>query len=114
MPDLTTELIARLVALERRVAELERVESGYAYVPKQPPGYSSDWDGDSKATGVYTVYASDFSAPNTAKALKVRLVAKFPAAGDGVYLGVLDMNDDYYGGPRSLVSNRYNEMVTTV
>jgi hypothetical protein len=57
--------------------------TGFVYVPKIPAGTNPSYDGDAVDVGTYTFKPSDFGCPDEAKALNVRLSAKWAAAADG-------------------------------
>ena len=79
--------------------------TGYIYVPKQPPGTNTSWNGGAMNTGSYTLSASNFGAPNTAKALVVRIIARWGSASDTIYLAIKDTSGNYYISTRPYVAN---------
>lgn len=89
--------------------------TAYPFVPVNPPGTNASWDGDSKATGDYTLYASDFGLPNTAKAIKIYVSVKWSAASDSYYCIACYYNTwNAFGGTASKVANIGNEFICDV
>jgi len=75
------------------------------YVPMQPIGTNTNWSGNTKNIGSYTLAASDFGAPNNAKALVVRIIARWDSASDTIYLAIKDTSGNYYISTRPYVAN---------
>ena len=81
--------------------------AGYLYVPLSPPGLNTNWDRVAKAVGSYTLYASDFGAPNTAKALIAWIISKWSSAGEVNYLALRNSASIAYGAVRAHVANTF-------
>jgi hypothetical protein len=88
--------------------------TAYAYVPLASSLTNTSWDGDAKNTGTYTLTPANFGYPATAKAVVVRLAARWASANDGYAFYARNATAGPTANCKALVANFYDEAVGTV
>ncbi|RMG00400.1 MAG: hypothetical protein D6735_13745 [Acidobacteria bacterium] len=82
--------------------------NGYIYVPLNPVGTNTNWYGNAKSIGSYTLYASNFGVTNYAKALALCIIARWSSQNLSAYFAIRDYaNNIFYTAVRANVANAY-------
>jgi len=91
-------------------------QTGYKYYALTTPLTSTDWDGDAKAVGTYTIYPRHFGYPANARAIELLVRATWSAAADGNYLLTKSVStvSNANSAVRAMVANTPTERVFKV